>query len=129
VSSMTSVVAKPGSKLTKCNGMMGTNQVGYEDSVAEVTGGRCANKAVAETLHDLNNVLLAILLNADVIAWKLPSYSRVKRNLHEIERSARSGAVLVRRLLVAVCADMGSDVAEAPKAEFPLQNEGISRKR
>lgn len=49
-------------------------------------------------LHDLNNVLVAILLNAQVVEWKLPSYSRLKRNVHEIERGAQRGAVIVSRL-------------------------------
>ena len=49
-------------------------------------------------LHELNNVLVAILLNAQVVEWKLPSYSRLKRNVHEIERGAQRGAVIVSRL-------------------------------
>ena len=43
-------------------------------------------------------MLVTILLNTQVIEWKLPSYSRVKRNLHEVERSAQHGALLVDRL-------------------------------
>jgi hypothetical protein len=34
-----------------------------------------------------------------VLEWKLPSYSRLKRNLHEIERNAQRGGELVKRLL------------------------------
>ena len=52
----------------------------------------------AKLLHDWNNVLAAILLNTHLIEWRLPSYSRVKRNLHEVERSAQHGALLVDRL-------------------------------
>ena len=52
-----------------------------------------------DLLHDLNNVLFSILLNAQVLEWKLPSYSRLKRNLHEIERNAQRGGELVKRLL------------------------------
>jgi hypothetical protein len=51
-----------------------------------------------DILHDLNNVLVSILLNAQVIEWKLPSYSRIRRNVHEVERSAQRGAVLVSRM-------------------------------
>jgi hypothetical protein len=50
-------------------------------------------------LHDLNNVFVSILLNAQVIEWKLPSYSRIKRNVHEVERSAQRGGLLVKRIL------------------------------
>ena len=49
-------------------------------------------------LHDLNNVLVAILLNAQIVEWKLPSYSRLKRNVHEIERGAQRGAFIVSKL-------------------------------
>ena len=54
----------------------------------------------AEILHGLNNVLAGTLLNAQVMEWKLPSYSRSKRYLHEIERNAQRGGELVKRLLV-----------------------------
>ncbi len=53
----------------------------------------------AEILHDLNNVLAGILLNAQVMEWKMPSYSRGKRYLHEIERSAQRGGEILKRLL------------------------------
>jgi hypothetical protein len=52
-----------------------------------------------ELLHTLNNALASVLLNAQVMAWKLPSYSRGKRYLHEIERNAQRGGELVKRLL------------------------------
>jgi len=51
-----------------------------------------------DILHGLNNALVSILLNAQVIEWKLPSYSRLKRNVHEVERSAQRGGLLVQRL-------------------------------
>jgi hypothetical protein len=53
----------------------------------------------AELLHGLNNALVSTLLNAQVMEWKLPSYSRLKRNLHAIERNAQRGGELVKRLL------------------------------
>jgi hypothetical protein len=53
----------------------------------------------AELLHELNNVFVGMLLNAQVMEWKLPSYSRLKRNLHEIERNAQRGGELAKRLL------------------------------
>src|SRR3974390_57291 len=60
---------------------------------------RIVDSECAELLHGLNNVLVGILLNAQVLEWKLPSYSRLKRNLHEIERNAQRGGELVKRLL------------------------------
>jgi hypothetical protein len=60
-------------------------------------------------LHDLNNVLVTILLNAQVVGWKLPSYSRLKRNVHEIERGAQRGAVMVSRLRAMTTAAVGEN--------------------
>ena len=51
-----------------------------------------------EILHGLNNVLVSILLNAQFMEWKLPSYSRMRRNTHEIQRSAQRAGVLLKRL-------------------------------
>lgn len=53
----------------------------------------------AEILHGLSNVLTSTLLNAQMMEWKLPRYSRTKRYLHEIERNAQRGGELVKRLL------------------------------
>jgi len=74
--------------------------------------GECEAQGISETprfsagreeelfaiLHDLNNVLVCVLLNARIMAQKLPSYSVLKRNLHEVERSAQQGGLFVRRL-------------------------------
>jgi hypothetical protein len=50
-------------------------------------------------LHDLNNAFSGVLMNAQVMECKLPSYSRSKRYIHEIERSAQRGSALVKRLM------------------------------
>lgn len=60
-----------------------------------------------EALHDLNNAFAAVLLNAQVLDGKLPPYSRSKRYIHEIERSAQRGGALIKRLLVRLAADAG----------------------
>lgn len=57
----------------------------------------CANWVAV--LHDLNNVFAAVLINAQVMECKLPSYSRSKRYIHEIERGAQRGGALLKRLL------------------------------
>jgi hypothetical protein len=51
-----------------------------------------------EILHGLNNVLVSIVFNAQIMEWKLPSYSRMRRNTHEIQRSAQRAGVLLKRL-------------------------------
>ena len=53
---------------------------------------------LGEILHGLNNVLVSILLNAQFMEWKLPSYSLMRRNTHEIQRSAKRAGVLLKRL-------------------------------
>jgi hypothetical protein len=61
----------------------------------------------SELLHGLNNALASILLNAQVMGWKLPSYSRSKRYVHEIERNAQRSGEFVRRLLAKLEATCG----------------------
>jgi len=68
----------------------------------------------AELLHGLNNALVSMLLNAQVMEWKLPSYSRLKRNLHEIERNAQRGGELVKRLLQRLDAAKPEDLNATP---------------
>jgi hypothetical protein len=67
--------------------------------VTAVSAGQTGGDGCAEILHGLNNVLASMLLNAQVLEWKLPSYSRSRRYLHEIERNAQRGGELVKRLL------------------------------
>jgi hypothetical protein len=55
---------------------------------------------LGEILHALNNVLVSIVLNAQIMEWKLPSYSRMRRNTHEIQRSAQRAGVLLKRITV-----------------------------
>lgn len=66
------------------------------DSMTGSTAAPCGD--CAEILDGLNNVLAGVLLNAQMLEWKLPSYSRSKRYLHEIERNAQRGGELVKRL-------------------------------
>lgn len=68
----------------------------HANGVADLRTPRC--EELSDIVHGLNNALVSILLNAQVIEWRLPSYSRLKRNIHEVERSAQRGAALVKRL-------------------------------
>jgi hypothetical protein len=77
------------------------------------TGGAAERREeCTEILHSLNNVLASVLLNAQVMEWKLPSYSRTKRYLHEIERNAQRGGELVRRLLGRLLKEDEADVGD-----------------
>ena len=69
------------------------------NGVTEVDACEGAGDECAEILHGLNNVLASMLLNAQVLEWKLPTYSRSRRYLHEIERNAQRGGELVKQLL------------------------------
>jgi hypothetical protein len=53
----------------------------------------------ADLVHELANTTTAVLMNAQVLGWKLPPYSRLKRPVREIERNAQRGGELMRRLL------------------------------
>src|SRR5664279_6566944 len=84
-----------------CDSRVGVEQIVSSDSIRG-TGAGCSQGACddcAGILHGLNNVLASMLLNAQVMEWKLPSYSRSRRYLHEIERNAQRGGELVKRLL------------------------------
>ncbi len=58
-----------------------------------------ATEYCIELLQDLSNTFAAVLMNAQVLDGKMASYSRSKRYVHEIERSAQRGGVLLKRLL------------------------------
>ncbi len=58
-----------------------------------------------DLIHELANTTTVVLVNVQVLAWKLPAYSRLKRPLHEIERNAQRGGELMKRLLSQLSAD------------------------
>ncbi len=53
----------------------------------------------ANALHELANTITAVLMNAQVMEWRLPPYSRLKRPVREIERQAQRSSALLKRLL------------------------------
>ena len=71
-------------------------------------GGECGGRSprsspercdeCAEILHQLANVITGIVVNAQMLDWKLPPYSRIKRPMVEIERSAQRGSELLKGL-------------------------------
>lgn len=76
-----------------------TNQGNGDGKAKAEASGKETSADQAEILHGLNNVLVSILLNAQLMEWKLPSYSHLRRNVHEIERSAQRAGILLKRLL------------------------------
>ena len=77
----------------------------------DVSTAEAVPEGCAATLHGLNNALLTILLNSQLIDWKLPTYSKIRRSVHEIERSAQRAGMLVKRLLVANAGHSSSDAS------------------
>ena len=73
-----------------------------------------AADCAVEILHDLGNAFASVLLNAQVLDGKMPSYSRAKRYVHEIERSAQRGGALLKRLMERFPAEAGG----AAESEF-----------
>ncbi len=77
-----------------------------EEREAHVLGSACAH---ADLLHELSKVLGGMVMNAQVMQWKLPAYSHSKRYVREIERSAQRGGSMVDQLMrclgVSVLAD------------------------
>ena len=53
----------------------------------------------AEVLHELSNVITAVLMHSHVLQWKLPPYSHLKRLVRDIERNAQRGNTLLKRLM------------------------------
>jgi len=75
---------------------------------------RAFNHSCAALVHELANTTTAVLMNAQVLGWKLPTYSRLKRPLREIERNAQRGSELMKCLLLRLGTD-GTDPANEPR--------------
>jgi hypothetical protein len=82
------------------------------------------NDECAQVLHSLNNVLASILLNAQLVEWKLASYSRIKRNIHEIERNAQRGEELVKQLVDRFAAPTTTN--RCPEPRITLDSETVN---
>jgi hypothetical protein len=52
-----------------------------------------------DLLHELSNLLTGILLNIQLLGWKLPPYSHLKRPVREAERNAQRSAEILKRLI------------------------------
>ena len=73
--------------------------VGGEEPEAGTPRGLHTRCVCAENLHELTNAITAVLINAQVMDWKLPPYSRLKRPVREIDRHAQRSGALLKRLL------------------------------
>jgi hypothetical protein len=71
----------------------------------------------SELLHELSNTMTAVLMNAQVLGWKLPPYSHLKRPLRELERAAQRGGELLKRLRRRLEAEPGAGEAATAISE------------
>jgi hypothetical protein len=72
------------------------------DSEGHVSDTACPSRQTAEDcslwLHELSNLMSGVLLNAQMLEWKLPPYSHLKRPIREVARNAQRAAELMKRL-------------------------------
>jgi len=78
-----------------------------------------------DLLHELANTTTVVLMNGQVLAWKLPPYSRLKRPLREIERNAQRGGELMKRLLSRLAADT-TEPASEPRPYSNASGSGLT---
>ncbi len=62
-------------------------------------GSRFSADECDDLLHQLSNVLTSVIMSAQMLEWKLPAYSHLKRPLRELERNAQRGGELVKQFL------------------------------
>ncbi|HLI63103.1 MAG TPA: hypothetical protein VKV05_06865 [Terriglobales bacterium] len=62
-------------------------------------------------------------MNAQVLEWKLPPYSHLKRSVRELERSAQRGSEMLKRLTRRLA---GSDAGDAEEQSIPRGNDEVS---
>jgi hypothetical protein len=80
----------------------------------------------ADLVHELANTTTAVLMNAQVLGWKLPPYSRLKRPLREIERNAQRGCELMKRLLSRLAIDTTRPACEPGTCGMPSSMESTN---
>jgi hypothetical protein len=72
------------------------------DHEGHVSGTACPSQQPADgcfgLVHELSNLMTSVLLNAQMLEWKLPPYSHLKRPVREVARNAQRASELMRRL-------------------------------
>ena len=83
------------SKSSSCGDSEGQVDLHLEDTPcpSHFCCGECS-----EVLHELSNVMTSVLTNSQLLGWKLPPYSHLKRWVRELERGAQRSGELLKRL-------------------------------
>ena len=97
---------------------MGPGNGDNEESAVPAPRPSHAGRAFTDTLHELANAVTAVVVNAQVLEWKLPPYSRLKRPAREIERHAQRGGALLKRLLHQLEGTKEADLESRRQAPF-----------
>ena len=123
-------VPESGNRQLEISRMTLLGQSGGESVQLKAQPSPLATEYCVQLLHDLNNVFASVLINAQVLDGKMPSYSRSKRYIHEIERSAQRGGALLKRLLerlpgeVSVAGDKEFELGKVPPVAEPQSSGG-----
>ena len=145
VSSAIAVVAEPPNGLARVDLALSGDHLGEDcglslnqaSAMCEAMGSSCGDSegCVSDTacpsrlsvlLHELSNLLTGILLNAQMLEWKLPPYSHLKRPVREMTRNAQRGSELMKRLqrlgmeIGQAQGQSGAFAADAGGAKLPI---------
>jgi len=92
------------------------------ESEGRVSDTACPSQ-LSDLLHDLSNLITGILLNAQMLEWKLPPYSHLKRPVREVARNAQRGSELMKRLQ-----RLGSEIGQAEAQAGTFAGDGSGAK-
>jgi len=91
-----------GPKLDRSNRLCEAMSSSCGDSEGHVSDQACPSPlgrgGCTELVHELSNLLTGVLVNAQVLEWKLPPYSHLKRPARELARTAQRSSELLKRL-------------------------------
>lgn len=101
--------------------MSSAGQAREERDQGNLRSSRAFSDDCADLVHEMANTTAAVLMNVQVVGWKLPPYSRLKRPLREIERNAQRGGELMKRLLLRLTRDGTGQADEESCVHVPKE--------
>lgn len=82
-----------------------------------------------DLLHQLANIITGVVINAQMLDWRLPPYSRLKRPIREMERNAQRSSELLKRLQQRLAKYPGAaqpKVADLGEPPFPAHSTAVT---
>jgi hypothetical protein len=92
-SSISGAADSSGERSSSCGDSEGHVQVVDQACPSPFRCGECS-----DVLHELANVMTGVVTNSQLLGWKLPPYSHLKRSVRELERGAQRSSELLKRL-------------------------------